>query len=275
MKVIDDKCKKVSWYNRNYFFAGTILVILINIILFWQLGNSWENNFEVSKGGKIACDFANLLRLFMNALSHSDWEHVLFNMLGVLVCGLYLERKIGSINMFLLLFVLIPLANWTAGANRMTVNSHGFSCVLYALYAFVILDYVFSFQKHKRNVLSTVLGALVITYIVVSMFWDDTKSFPITTIPEDLIYHKGHFSGFVIGLIFGLTMQLADIYIRKRTIKEIEAEQPKEYMASNIASKPAAPRQAAFSPKVIDKHIGAPQSQTNLPKTDASKVDKG
>ncbi len=222
MKVIDDKNKKLTWYNRNYFFAGTIIVIVVNILIFYFLGNDWEKVFKMSQDGTKAFNCANLIRLFMNAYSHSDWPHVLWNMLGVFVCGFYIERKIGSINMLLLILVLTPMANWTAGGNRLYVTSHGFSCVLYALYAFVIIDYIFSFQKHKRNKFNIILGSLIFIYIYISTGWDDTKSFPVVGYPINLIYHRGHLAGFIIGIIFSLCLQFTDVYVRNRTIKELQ-----------------------------------------------------
>ena len=33
MKYIDDETKKIRWWNRNYFFAGTVFVVLLNIII--------------------------------------------------------------------------------------------------------------------------------------------------------------------------------------------------------------------------------------------------
>ena len=222
MKVIDDKSKKVTWYNRNYFYLGTIIVIVINILIFYFLGNDWESSFKVSSGGDAAFDYDNLVRLFMNAFSHADWEHVLLNMLCFLICGIYIERKIGSINMLLLVLVLTPMANWTAGANRLSVNSHGFSCVLYALYAYLIIDFIFSFQKHRRNLTNTIIGIVALIYIYVSMSWDSSKSFPFVWYPIDFIFHKGHYSGFLIGAIFSLTLQLVSLYVRKRTIAEFK-----------------------------------------------------
>lgn len=41
MKFFDDKSKNLKWYNRNYFYIGTIIVIVLNILLFAILGNDY------------------------------------------------------------------------------------------------------------------------------------------------------------------------------------------------------------------------------------------
>ena len=47
MKFFDDKRKNINWHNRNYFYIGTIIVIVLNILLFVFLGN----NFAKDIGG--------------------------------------------------------------------------------------------------------------------------------------------------------------------------------------------------------------------------------
>ena len=44
MKFFDDKNKNVNKWNRNYFYIGTIIIILINILLFELLGDDWNDN---------------------------------------------------------------------------------------------------------------------------------------------------------------------------------------------------------------------------------------
>ena len=39
MKFIDDKSKNLKWYNRNYLYLGTLLIVVINIFVFAVIGN--------------------------------------------------------------------------------------------------------------------------------------------------------------------------------------------------------------------------------------------
>ena len=49
MEFIDDKNKHLTYWNRNYIFIGTFLIVGINILLFVLLGNSF---IDESLGGK-------------------------------------------------------------------------------------------------------------------------------------------------------------------------------------------------------------------------------
>ena len=51
MKFFDDKSKNVKWWNRNYFYAGTIVVVLVNILLFAFLGNDFESCIAPDNSG--------------------------------------------------------------------------------------------------------------------------------------------------------------------------------------------------------------------------------
>ena len=42
MRFIDDKNKKINWWNRNYFFAGTIFISVLFIVIFAIWGNWGE-----------------------------------------------------------------------------------------------------------------------------------------------------------------------------------------------------------------------------------------
>ena len=223
MKFFDDRSKKIKWWNRNYFFAGTILVVLVNILLFAFLGGSfqdcvkpdniyhWHNGFY----------FIPTLRSFINAFSHSNWQHVLLNMLCFIGIGLYLERKTGSLG--LIAFVLF--GNYISGiamtTNEMTLHYHGFSGVNYFMYAIIIIDYVFSFQKDERNKTNIILGGIILGLIYLAMcFNDGLTNIYFSWYPYDLITNLGHGSSFVVGLVVGLIIRISMVIGKKYIIEK-------------------------------------------------------
>ncbi len=167
MKFINDRNKKLTWWNKNYYFAATITVVVINIALFMFLGSSWErfigidrinNEIYVIKWDYVLF-FDNIIRNFLNCYSHSNWQHVLLNMLCFAVYGVYLERKHGTLYFLLLIVSMSFIASFAVSANYLSVNCHGFSGVNYGFYAFVIIDYIFSFFKGKTNASNIISGA--------------------------------------------------------------------------------------------------------------------
>ena len=152
----------------------------------------------------------------MNSFAHLDWSHVIGNMALMLVIGIYLERKTGTFSFLLLELAMALITSWIVGANRMGVNWVGHSCICYGFYAYVIVDYCFSFQKHKRNILNTCIGAVLLAIIVLSFFWGD---FP-RIYPGKLTNNLGHYSGFIAGLVFALAIHLTEFFVRRKTLKE-------------------------------------------------------
>ena len=224
MKFFDDKCKKVKWWNRNYFYAGTITVIVVNILLFAFLGNNFESVVQPDMGHHWHDGFYFLptIRAFLNAFSHSDWQHVLLNMLCFSFAGFYLERKMGTFGLLGFVVVGAYFSAIAVTTNDLSVYYHGFSGVLYLSYAFVIVDYIFSFKKDRKNKTNIILGAIVLVAIYITMCYSDSLgTFPFTWYPIDLITNLGHGSSFVVGIVLALVIQCS-MLIERKCIKDKE-----------------------------------------------------
>ena len=210
MKYIDDSTKKLNWWNKNYFFAVTVLVIIVNVSLYGALGNRWEH-FKGNRYGDwtAVLNFDNIIRNFLNCFSHENWQHTLLNMLCFFVYGIYLERKHGSLYFFLLLIAMVFLTSVTNTANNLSIYWHGFSGVNFGFYAYFIVDYAFSFIERKRNLFNIISGAAVIALIYLAMcFCGGTQTVSFKWYPYDLMHNNGHYTGFLAGLILALIIKL-------------------------------------------------------------------
>lgn len=228
MKYIDDKCKKqIGWWNKNYFFAGTIIIVFINIYIF-AFFNDWQvKAFLVDSFAQYheRIYLAPFFRGFFNSFSHANLQHVLLNMLCFFVAGLYLERKTGSLGLCLLIiasafFSSIAMASISFSAHF----THGFSGVNYLLYSYIIIDYLFSFQKAKRDIINILFGAAVIALIYLAMcFNGGTSTIGFELYPYDLTHNAWHYSSFVAGIFVGFTIQIAQLKTRKDLCAESTA----------------------------------------------------
>lgn len=213
MKFFDDKSKNINWRNRNYFYIGTIIVIVLNILLFVFLGN----NFAKDIGGHYVWngvfDISNMLRSFVDVFVHGNWQHVLLNMLCFSFCGIYMERKLGTINFILLILGFSFLAGNITTAARNTVNHYGASGLIYFCYAYIILDYIFGFiQKKQNNKTNIILGAIIMLCIYVAMsFNDGGLGLIFKFYPYDLIYNAAHYSSFFAGIIITLMIKASQL----------------------------------------------------------------
>ena len=144
-----------------------------------------------------------MLRSFLNVFVHGDWAHVLLNMLCFSFCGIYMERKLGTINFIFLILGFSFFAGNITTAARNTVNHYGASGLIYMCYAYIVLDYIFGFiynyHKSKTNI---ILGGIIVFCIYIAMSFN-VGSFGLVfkIYPYDLIYNAAHYSSFFAGII--------------------------------------------------------------------------
>ena len=221
MKVIDDGAKNLRWWNRNYFYAVTLAVVLVNIILYGVLDGSWQHAYGDPRHawyGHLSYD--NFVRVFLNSFSHANWQHVLLNMLCFFICGLYLERKMGTLPFLGRVFVLTFFSALATTAMDLSLNWHGFSAANFALYGYIIVDYPFTFRKRTRTLFNVIAGAVMLGLIYFAACFDGgTAQVSFRWYPYDFLTNTGHYSGFAAGVIIGLLVHAVRM-ISERGAKE-------------------------------------------------------
>lgn len=221
MKFIDSPKKQLAWYSRNYFYIATVAVVVTNIALYACLGNSWTSAFgNGSVRWERSFDFQRIWRCFLNNFSHGTWQHALLNMLCFFIAGLYLERKTGSLGLSGLVLSLAVLQGCVCAAAKGDLGFYGFSGVNYALYAYIAIDYLFSFTKLRRNKTDLIFGGIVLALIYLAMcFSGGTATVSFKPYPYDLLHNLGHGTGFFCGAIVALLVQLP-MAAARRSAKE-------------------------------------------------------
>ena len=221
MKFIDSPKKRLAWYSRNYFYIATVAVVVTNIALYACLGNSWTFAFgNGSVRWERSFDFQRIWRCFLNNFSHGTWQHALLNMLCFFIAGLYLERKTGSLGLSGLVLSLAVLQGCVCAAAKGDLGFYGFSGVNYALYAYIAIDYLFSFTKSRRNKTDLIFGGIVLALIYLAMcFSGGTATVSFKPYPYDLLHNLGHGTGFFCGAIVALLVQLP-MAAARRSAKE-------------------------------------------------------
>ena len=210
-----------GWRNRNFFFAATAFFVAVNIILYAALGSLWGGELGGEVSWTATINFRNIWRVvFINGFSHLNIQHTLLNMLCFFVVGVYLERKMGSVKFFALTFILGFFANIFIAANAQIVFFSGFSGTNFALYFYVIVDYIFYHISKKRNKLDTWLGAIVLGLIYFAMcFSGGVVGVSFAWYPYDLFNNIAHYSGALAGLVIAILIKLVrlDVIMQKNT----------------------------------------------------------
>ena len=219
MKFIDSPKKRLTWYSRNYFYVTTIAVVLTNVLLYALLGSNWEDAYgNDAVSWENSFDFAHIRRCFLNNFCHGTWQHALLNMLCFLVVGLYLERKTGSFGLFGLVLSFAVLQGCVCAAAKGDFYFYGYSGVNYAFYAYVIIDYLFSLIKSRRNKTDLIFGGIVLALIYFAMcFSGGTSTVSFAPYPYDLLHNLGHGTGFFTGTIVALLVQIPLTLAHKET----------------------------------------------------------
>ena len=217
MKFFDDKSKIVTKWNRNYFYVGTIFLIAVNFIIFFVLKQDLHNIYNSSAAWG---DFApiNILNAMFGAITHWDFDHVLGNMINLAVISIYLERKLGTFKYLYLNIILMFLCVGLTSHVRGDINHAGYSGVNFALYAFIIIDFIFSLKKDKRNLTNIILGVIVILYAYIfSMSWGGGGFIDVASYPYNLIHNMAHYTGFFVGILVGLFYQIVSYKPKNKT----------------------------------------------------------
>ena len=216
MKYIDDESRKLYWWNRNYFFSGTIFVVLVNIIIYAAAPHH-EWVYALPRGGDwvSVLNFDKLFNHFAVSFAHGSWQHVLLNMLSFLICGGWLERRKGTLPLLLLVFSMAWITAAFIGANSHTY-AIGYSGVNFGFYAYAIIDYCFLFRKPTRTKINVISGAVLMALIYfAACFSGGTSRVAFEWYPDDFMHNMGHYSSFLGGAILGLTVQLAKLAAMK------------------------------------------------------------
>lgn len=202
---LDDKSKKLTGLNRNYYFVTTVFIVLLNIILF----ASCNKPYIAERPNWSSFSVINLVQALINTYWHLNWQHVLLNMLCFFIAGLYLERKKGSLKFFLFIVVMSLFTGFASCTNDVSLGWTGFSGMNYGLYGYILIEYSFVlFQKEKRNLFNIISGAVIVALIYLAMcFNGGTATIGFEWYPYDLLHNLGHASGFVVGLVFGIYEQ--------------------------------------------------------------------
>ena len=210
--ILNEQGKR-AWFENNYFWASTLGFVALNFVMFAIVGASNRFNITIDYGWTWdnTLNFNAMLVSFLNTFGHLDLSHILLNMVCFLIVGIYLERKIGSFKFALLILAFAFCTSMAITANNMSASWMGFSGVMYALYAYIIIDYfMLCFSKQKRNKLNLTLGGVLIVAIYIAMCFNSaTRSFNFY--PVGLTNNLGHYSAMVAGIILTLVIKIAQI----------------------------------------------------------------
>jgi GlpG protein len=182
--------------QKTFFWQG----YYDKLIAFFQKGEIPNNNvpmFEKIREGEV-------WRLFTPALLHSDFLHIMFNMLWLLILGKQLEDRLHLRN-YMLLILIIGIVSNTCQYLMSGPNFMGFSGVICGMVAFIWVRQKsapwegYPLEKSTSLFLFCFIGALFLLQIV-SFYFEVHNS----TSFSSGIANTAHISGAITGALLGL-----------------------------------------------------------------------
>lgn len=199
MKFVDDYKKELKWYNKNYFFLGTILVVGLMFLMYYVIGDMIENLIETNR---------YFVYLFA-PISAQNIQGLVISAVCIFFASLFLEKYWGSIKYFVVLLISLPITsmmvNTIYGLYKLDNPDYALvglqlSYLAYTLFGFVIVAMIFNLKKYlfdgKHSVLNWILLVLIIAIMCVL--------FPAEYNNNVLVYIMGVKFGVFSGLLSGV-----------------------------------------------------------------------
>jgi rhomboid protease GluP len=177
--------KKIT-YNAPVTLTFSFLAFAVLLLDFYTAGEVSHNLFSVYRSP--LTDPLFYLRLIGHVLGHATWEHLLGNMLLILLLGPMLEEKYGSGN----LLKMILLTALLTGAINLLFFPHALMGASGIVFMMILLSSFTNAGKHE----------LPLTVLLVAVLYIGREIMAAWVI-EDNISRMTHIAGGMTGAWFG------------------------------------------------------------------------
>ena len=135
------------------------------------------------------------LRMCTHVFGHADWNHLLNNMMYILLVGPMLEEKYGSVNLILVILataLLTGLVNFIFFPGTMLLGASG------VVFAMILLS----------SITSTREGTIPVTFILVAILYIGQQVWQAITVRDNVSY-MAHIAGGAVGAGLGFVLNRA------------------------------------------------------------------
>ena len=186
MKKIDTnffnpKQQKLNWFNRNFYYAATIVMIALMVLSYFFFQDSLVKICEKSVG-------LSFLSLIFDPLCHSNVGHLIANCLSFFVVSLFLERHFGSIKYLLIIIFASSIASITndiewliEGGLTLEQNPgmgvpSGASLMNFFLYGIFFTVIIFDFKPYLAQKWQPIFTIIILFVILAMICWNGDSS---------------------------------------------------------------------------------------------------
>lgn len=180
---------------------GTILLVIINVVVFFTLsfmGMTEDAVFMLKHGAMytpVVQASGEYYRLFTSMFLHFGFEHLMNNMLILLVMGMVLEPQLGTVK-YLILYLLsgfggnVISAGWEWMTNDYAVSAGASGAI------FGIIGGLLYITIRNRGRIGNLTERGLIFMIILSLYYGFTSSGV-----DNMAHIGGLLSGFIVGIL--------------------------------------------------------------------------
>ena len=172
-------------------FAGVCLAAMV----LNQLTGGASNRAVFSVYRAPLTDPLTWLRMVCHVFGHADWNHLMNNMMYILLVGPMLEEKYGSVNLLLVMLataLLTGVINFVFFPHTMLLGASGI------VFAMILLSSITRAEG----------GAIPVTFILVALLYIGQQVWQAITVRDNVSY-MAHIAGGAVGAGLGFLLNKA------------------------------------------------------------------
>ena len=170
------------------FVAICVIVQIINVIT-----NGASNAAVFSVYQSSLLDPLTYVRCICHVFGHADWNHLLGNMMYILILGPMIEEKYGTSNT---IFVMVATALATGIINMIFFPGVRLLGASGIVFAFILISSITTREDHT----------IPITFILVALLYIGQQVYQAIFV-SDSISQMAHIVGGIVGSVLGFIMQ--------------------------------------------------------------------
>lgn len=200
--VLNYANKKQNWFNRNYCYLATLIIMGALCACFFLLSD------------KFAAIVATDIRwnAVLEPLRHANLGHLIGNLISFFVVSIFLERHFGSIKYFLIVVFSFVPASLATFAFSGSWDGVGFSVVNYFLFALFACVILFHFKNYFFGKAKWIFPLVILGLLMLLMCWNgettSVEGFFKFGVFTSLLDNVGHWSSAIIGLNIAIFAEL-------------------------------------------------------------------
>lgn len=209
--------KKLNWFNRNYYFVSTFVVIALLCVCFFLLKDQLDK--------VVAADIH--WNVLLKPLRHAKVGDLVGNLIFFFIISVFLERHFGSFKYFgmvILSFVPSSLATFAFAGSWVGT---GFDGVVFFLMAILLLTLLFNLKGYFGGKCRWIFPVITLALMALICCWNGNSHWPDISIGFGVFTHLiNNWQACALGGIIGLFGYLFTFQVKKDIKPVIKSSKP-------------------------------------------------